>query len=378
MPEDELISELRELFPVTKSWIYLYNGGINACPKPVGDAMRKFIDKWESGGRDAWPDAFNDFTELRHAFGNLIGANGEQIAITESTTASINIAAHIINPEPHQNVVLTDLEFMSDTYPWIISHPVEVRFVPSKNGRIIEKDFESFIDSKTAAVSVSAVAVGSGYRIDLEAVTSAASKYHTPIIIDGAQAVGMIPLDIKKLEIDFLVCTASKWLFGPTGIGFLYIGDRFLDANPPCVGWLAAENRNDWDLRNPRLFSDAMRFQAGIPNLIGAVGALAGIRMIEQVGLNFIQNRVRKLTRYLLDALGELGVDIWTPRQDDEHAGIVFFYYPDAKALYQKLKENKIYTGCFLGGIRLDVHFFNTLDELEQTIRIIKNDLKYL
>jgi len=138
--EESTIETLRELFPVTKKWIYLYNGGINACPTPVGDAMRRFIEKWEQGGRDAWPGAFEDFKELRHAFARLIGADGCQVVITESTTAAINLAAQIIRPSAAKNVVVTDLEFMSDTYPWIVSHPAEVHFMESRSGKILAED----------------------------------------------------------------------------------------------------------------------------------------------------------------------------------------------------------------------------------------------
>jgi len=373
MKDDQHIQELRDFFPVTKSWIYLYNGGINACPKPVGDAMRRFIEKWETDGRDAWPGAFEDFKQLKHAFGRLIGTDGERIVITESTTAGINTVAQIIQPRPEQNVVVTDLEYMSDTYPWIVSHPAEVRFMPDRNGRIVENDLINYLDANTAVVCVSAVTVGSGYRVDLEKLHQVASKFDVPMLVDGAQAVGMVPIDVKKPGLDFLVATASKWLFGPAGVGFLYIGDRYIDATPPGAGWLAAENRNEWDLHNPKLFNNAMRFQGGIPNLIGAVGALAGIRLIEEIGLDFIQARVRYLTQFLLNELDNLGLEIWTPRGDHERAGIVFFRHPHAKALYEKLKEERIFTGCFLGGIRLDVHFFNTLEELEKTITVIKS-----
>ena len=361
------------MFPVTREWVYLYNGGINACPRPVGNAMRRFIENWEQGGREAWPSAFEDFLELRHAFGRLIGASGDQVVITESTTAGINLAAQMIRPGAHQNVVVTDLEFMSDTYPWLLSHDAQVRFVPEDDGVLRREDFERLINKDTAAVSVSAVAVGSGCRVDLRSIHDLASHHNVPLLVDGAQAVGVVPLDVHDPQMDFLVCTASKWLWGPTGIGFLFVGERFMEARPPAVGWMAAENRSDWDLRNPRLYSNSMRFQGGIPNLVGAVGALAGIRLIEQIGVDAIHTRVLELSGYLLERLSEMGQDIWTPRDKNERAGIVFFRHPRARPLYEALRAQRIYTGCFLGGIRLDVHAFNTFRELDRTLQVIRD-----
>lgn len=214
--------------------------------------------------------------------------------------------------------------------------------------------------------------VGSGHRPDLRAIHIITSAQHTPLIVDGAQAVGVIPMDVRDPKMDFLACTASKWLFGPTGIGFLYVGDRFMHTTPPLAGWLAAENRSDWDLRHPVLYKDATRFQGGIPNLIGAAGALAGIHLVGQIGLEFIHQRVLALTEYLLEGLDAMKLDIWTPRGENEHAGIVFFRHLRAKALYEALKANRIYCGCFLGGIRLDCHVFNTFKELEITLDTIR------
>jgi len=262
---------------------------------------------------------------------------------------------------------------MSDTYPWIICHPAEVRFLPEKNGRIYENEIGQFIDEKTAVFSISSVAAGSGYRADLKTIRKKISSFDIPFMVDGAQAVGVVPTNVNEPVIDFLVCTASKWLFGPAGIGFLYINDHFIHSVPPNVGWLAAQNRRDWDLREPVLFEDAMRFQGGIPNLIGAVGALAGIRLIEEIGVDFISRRVGLLTTYLIEKLEGLNVEIWTPKEKNKRAGIVFFKHPTAKELYKILQNEKIYTGNFLDGIRLDVHVFNTFEEIEMTIDVIKD-----
>jgi selenocysteine lyase/cysteine desulfurase len=314
MNDETFITELRELFSVTRHWTYLYNGSIHPCPRPVGDAMRAFLAQWEAGGRDAWPRAFEAFGELKERFAQLLHTQASNIVITESTTAGINLAAQIIAPNKDQNIVVTDLEFMSDTYPWIICHPAEVRFAKSRNGKIEPNDLVLLMDEQTAALSVSAVAVGSGFRVNLLEVGKIAQRYNVPLIVDAAQALGIIDINVEVIKPSFLVCTASKWLMGPTGVGFLYVADRYLGVTPPSVGWLAAANRNDWDLRHCELYDDARRFQGGIPNLIGIVGALAGIKLLEQIGREFIERRVQQLTSYTIECLEKIGAEIRTPR----------------------------------------------------------------
>ena len=116
-----------------------------------------------------------------------------------------------------------------------------------------------------------------------------------------------------------------------------------------------------------------MRFQGGIPNLVGVVGALAGLEFLEQVGRKFIERRVRKLTTYALEQLEKIGVDLWTPRGDRERAGIVFFRCPNHAKLHAKLKAARIYCGSFQGGIRIDPNFYNTFEELDKFLGIVRS-----
>lgn len=378
MSDDAIVRESRELFPVTDHWTYLYNGSIHPCARPVADAMNAFLAEWSRGGETAFFGAYEKFMLLKERFAALIGAAPGNIVITESTTAAINLAAHILAPQPGQNVVVTDLAFMSNTYPFLASQAgrAEVRFVENRDGRIDLGDLAAAIDDRTACLHICAVTVGSGFRYDLPAVSDLARRRNVPLIVDGAQALGVIDVSVQTTPMDFLACTASKWLMGPAGVGYLYLADRHLTATPPTVGWLSAANVSDWDVRHCKLHHDAMRFQGGIPNLIGVVGALAGLDLLEQIGRPFIERRVRQLTRYLLDELSALGVCLWTPQDDAERAGIVFFRTPNAKKLHATLKDQRIYCGHFLDGIRLDPNFYNTHEELDRFLAVVRKHVQ--
>jgi selenocysteine lyase/cysteine desulfurase len=336
MSDEERVVELRELFPVINHWTYLYNGAVHACPKPVSDAMRSFLEEWENGGEAAFFSGYETFCRLKEKFSALVGANERNIVITESTSAALNLAAQIIQPRPDQNVVVTDLAFLT-------------------------------------AVNICAVTVGSGFRYNLPEVHAITAKYNTPLIVDAAQALGLIDYDVNNPHQNFVAGTASKWLMGPAGVGFLYLDDSFLEATPPSVGWLAAANADEWDVRNCRLHSGAMRFQGGIPNLAGVTGALAALEFLDEVGQDFIERRVHELTTYALEELEKIGVDIWTPRADNERAGIVFFRTPGEKTLHDRLKSEHVYCGRFLGGIRIDPNFYNTYEEIDRFLAIVRS-----
>ena len=377
MSQERQVSELRKLFPVVDHWTYLYNGSVHPCPRPVADAMRSFLDQWQNGGEAAFFPAYEAFGRLREKFAKLIHADAGNIVITESTTAAINLAAMILRPQPGQNVVVTDLAFMSNTYVWLVSQSaVETRFVKSRDGQVYMEDLAREVDENTAAVHICAVTVGSGFRYDLDAVHEITRRLNVPLIVDGAQALGLIDIDAHNPPLDFLATTASKWLMGPAGVGFLYVADRYLTATPPMAGWLAAANVADWNVQECRLHEDAMRFQGGIPNLVGVVGALAGLELLEQIGREFIESRVRVLTTYLIEELVKIGVELWTPTADHKRAGIVFFSTPDPQQLHAKLKEAHIYCGCFLNGIRVDPTFYNTQEELDRFLAVVRSHVR--
>lgn len=373
MTDDAFITELRKLFPVTRKWNYLYNGGIHPCPKPVGDAMRSFITDWEKGGRDAWPSAYEKFKQLKGKVAALAGADARNIVITDSTSSSINMAARMLTPKSGQNVVVTDLTFMSDSYAWLASYPeIEVRFVNSRDGLVFPEDIRTQVDKNTLAVNLCAVTAGIGFRFDLEKVYSALLPCKPPLVIDASQALGVVKMNVTSPPMDFMASTAGKWLMGPSGVGFLYVSDRFMASTPPAAGWLCAANNSDWNVRECVLHEDATRFQGGIPNLVGVVGTLAALELIEQVGIDFIQKRVTSLVGYALEKLKGLDVDVHTPFNPDQRAGLVFFKLPGAKNLYHELQSARIYCGCFKGGIRIDPNFYNTFEEIDQFIKVVK------
>ena len=373
MNHDSDIEAIRTQFPVVDQWTYLYNGSIHPQPAPVVRAMHDFIGAWAEGGEAAFPQGMDSFLELREQLARLIGGKASNVVVTESTTSALNLAHGLVRPTSDQNVVLDELTFMTNTYPWLLSGLAgpDVRFVPEVAGSIDISDLRAALDPATALLSISAVAVSSGFRHDLGAVSEVAAAAGVPVLADGAQAVGVIDIDLGETPIDFLAGTASKWLMGPAGVGFLHLADQYLAATPPSLGWLAAANVGDWDLRHGVLHEDAMRFQGGIPNFIGVVGSLAALRFRDEVGDQFIKSRIAELTTYLVDELRTLGADLWTPEPAAHRAGIVFFRSPRAAEIHDRLRSERIYTGTFMGGIRCDPSFYNTHTELDRFLSVV-------
>lgn len=372
---DDDLSEIRSLFPVTEHWTYLYNGSIHPQPRPVVEAMTAHIQAWADGGEAAYPSGMEAFSELRDRLARLIGGKASNIVVTESTTSALNLAAAIVDPGEGQNVVLDDMAFMTNTHPWLNSRMAipDVRFVPERDGAILVEDIAGTIDERTALLSISAVTVGNGFRFDLGAMSRLASATGVPVLVDGAQAVGVVPVDLHRTPVDFLAGTASKWLMGVAGVGYLHVADEYLAATPPTTGWFSAANVADWDSRLGVLHEDAMRFQGGIPNFIGIVGTAAALRFREEIGVDVIMDRVRERVTYLVGELGDMGADVWTPPSEELRAGIVFFRSERAAEINDRLRAERIYCGSFLGGVRCDPSFYNTKAELDRFLAVVRD-----
>jgi selenocysteine lyase/cysteine desulfurase len=284
----------------------------------------------------------------------------------------VNLAINLLAPDPAGNVVTTDLEFMTDTYAVLGRSPApELRVVESVGGEVPVEALAARIDERTQFVLISHVTVGSGFRHDLAAVGAVAAERGVPLVVDVAQSVGAIPVDLQGAGVAFAAGTCSKWLLGGAGVGFLYVHPDYQELAPVAPGWFAAANADDWDLLAPQFHSSAQRFQGGIPNILGLFAAAAGARIIQDITIETVSAAIGHLTEYLLDGLTPLGVDVWTPREPSKHAGLVFLRGVDDAALYAEARSANVVVGRFLSGIRIDPHFFNTTDELDVVLGLV-------
>jgi selenocysteine lyase/cysteine desulfurase len=289
--------------------------------------------------------------------------------IVDSTTSAINLAADLLELEPGDEVIVTDLEFMTGTYTFVGREPpVILRIVESHDGAVSPDGIASAIGPRTRAIHVAHVTVGSGFRHDLQALGDLAQARGVELILDVAQSLGVTPVDLSHQGITMAAGTASKWLLGPAGIGFLYIRRDFQDRPPPAPGWMGAGNAGDWELWKPEFVPSAARFHGGIPNLIGLYAAAAGLDLVQSIGVPTISERVEALCSYLIDRLEQVGLELWTPRPPEQRAGLVFFRGVNDEALESDALSRQITLGRFLGGIRVDPHFYNTAEELDLVV----------
>ena len=361
---------VREQFDMVGDVVYLRAANICPCPRSVAQAVNAFTSIWQSGGDACWTLAEAAFEEGKVLFAELVGAEPGEIATVENTSMGISMAATLIAPGPGTNIVVDDLTYPSDVFPWMIRPEVELRYAKSEGGRVSLNAFEALVDDKTAAINVCHVTMGHGFRHNLAQLATLAHRHDAYLVIDGAQSVGAVPIDVAKEQVDFLSVPTFKWLFGPLGAGFLYVRKDLLTLGPPpVVGWMSARNPEDFDVFTMHLHDDARRLQRGVHNAVGLVAAVAGLRIITALGTDNIWEHIRMLSQQLLNGLNALGLEVLTPFDDNHRAGIVTFRVPDAARCQAALERHRVLVGQYLPEqIRMDVSLYHDEEDIVRTL----------
>ncbi len=363
-------SPVREQFDIADDKVYLRAANICPCANSVAAAIDDFVALWRQEGDACWGLAENAFEEGKALFAKLIDADAGEIATIENTSMGLSIAASLIAPQPGSNVVVDELTHQSNVYPWLLRPEVEVRYAHAESGRVALSEFEALIDDNTAAVDVCHVTMGHGFRHDLAGLAELAHEHAAYLVVDAAQSAGVVPIDVAAAGVDFLSCPTFKWLYGPLGAGFLFVRKDLLKLGPPpLVGWMSARRPAGFDIHSMELHDDARRLQRGVHNGAGLVAALAGLRIVDELGPERIWEHTRVLGRQLMVGLEELGLAVLTPKNDNERAGIVTVGVKEAADFNGALTKLGILAGQYLPGqIRMDVALFHNEEDIERTL----------
>lgn len=373
-----MLSEFRKGFcQTTDKGIFFDNASMGPVTPEVTEAITHCMKLRQSMPMKYYQYASQVLPECRARLASLIHALPEEIAFTENVAYGINCAAGALSFSRGDNVIICDREFSSNVYPWLrLAHmdQVEARIIPNDNGGLNVDALEKYGDQKTRAVSVSSVQFADGYAADLLAIGQWCQDHNAYFIVDGAQSLGVMPMDVKKYHIDFLAGLASKWLLGPFATGFLYVRKELIpELLPPFVG--ADSVTADVDSTNYRLDlkPDASRFETGLPNAPGIAGLNASLKFMEKAGFENIYKEAWRVSGHLADGLSDLNVTLAPcTGSASTRSPIISFRTHDTENTYHYLRANNIACSLRCGYIRMGIHGYNTIDEADEVIRIMQ------
>lgn len=381
------IKDARRLFPTTKNVKYFFNGGVCLIPTPVGEALREFIVQNECGfSEENWRTWGNNVSDAYRLFAETIGGNATEVVGIPNTSVGTGMIAQMVDPKRGSNVVFDDLEY-NTIYPFTMraKRGVGSRVIRNDGSGSIDIDqFEKSVDDKTAAVVVSAVSCWNGYRYDLRELSEIAHRHGAYLVVDAAQQVGAVRLDVRRDGVDFLATCGHKWLLGPPGTGFMYVREELIEElDPPLPGWMGIEDPGTFEVWKPKFPKTARRFETGMPESMLLSGVRASMEMIRDFGRSKVEDEILKRSGYLIEKLQDTKVKVFTPSEKRHRAGIVTFLLKNHRQLYDELlrssfivfhhpKEVAKNLRWAHSGLRVDPTFFNTYEELDELVGHVK------
>lgn len=359
-------AELRADIPALQDGVYMNYGAHGPSPKYVVTAAQEFLDAHEFSvpvAGDPYAYAFEAFDETRDAVASLVGAEGDEIALTESTTAGINAIAGALDWAPGDVIVRTDLEHPAGRLPWqrLAREGVEVRVVETEGGRI---DQAAFAEAVTGAdlACFSAVTWTHGTRLPVAELVDVASDAGAFTLVDAVQVPGQMPMDVRDWGADAVVGAGHKWLLGLWGGGFLYV-DRSVAAElePRTVGYRSVQTPT----ADPFAFKPgARRFEVGSASPAPHVALAEAVDVITEVGVERIESRIERLTGRFVSQVPE--DRLVSPKPPE--SGLVTIDVEDPTATVERLAADGILVRAlpWPNAIRASIHAVNTAQEVDR------------
>ena len=400
------ILNIRKRFPILQekingeNLIYFDNGATTQKPKCVIDTVSKFYKQKNAnihrGVHFLSSRATEEFENTRSSVSEFIGAaNSNEIIFTKGTTDSINLVANGYKSilKKGNDVIISELEHHSNIVPWQICCQVSganLKIIPLKeNGELDLTYFQKILSKNTKLVAISHVSNTLGTINPIQEIIAASHKFGAKVLIDGAQAMSHINLNMEEIGADYY-CFSGHKMYGPTGVGVLYGKESILNDFP--IYQSGGEMIEKVSLKKTTYAKIPHKFEAGTPNIAGVIGLNEAIKFINGLGVSNIKSHEDSLLHHLTEKLIKIdGLKIYGSSQNK--TAILSFnidglHHYDIGVLLDKMGI-AIRTGhhCtqpimekynILGTARVSLSVYNTIEEIDyfiSAIRRIKNML---
>jgi selenocysteine lyase/cysteine desulfurase len=397
------LETVRNQFAALREKTFLDSACVSLAPQVAVDAVKAFLEMallCPEPSATLHHIAMDDMRlPARREIARLIHAREDEIALVESTTHGLSIAAQALPLERGDRVLLADVEFMQVALPWCQMRDrgeIEIDVVPHRHGEIEAEDFAAYMTPRTKVVAVSSVQWSYGYRLDLHALGKQCRDAGCWLVVDAIQQLGAMPLDVRETPADFLACGGHKWLNAPFGQGFLYVRREvlprlrrplagYLSLEPPAGGWGDYfQTPSITPVRDYSFAEEARLYEiGGTSNYPGAVGLAASVKMLNEIGPENVASRIVSLTNQLMQGVERIGIEVVTPRALENRSGILTFSLGSPEknlSLMEHLLRNKVlvsvrYTSG-VGGVRVSCHFFNTPADVERLLELTEEFMR--
>jgi cysteine desulfurase/selenocysteine lyase len=340
------IRKIRQDFPILKrqvmggkQLVYLDNAATTQKPISVIEAIHDYYMNYNSNIHRAVhqlaEEATARFEETRSKVAKFINAEStDEIIFTRNATEAINLVSYSwgrANIKKNDHVVISEIEHHSNIVPWQI--------LTSEKGAVLDyvgvddsgylkmPEYRKFLEGKTRLMSLTHMSNVLGTITPIEKIIKLAHEKRIPVLVDGAQSVPHMPVDVRKMDCDFMAFSAHKML-GPTGVGILYVKREILEGMQPFIG--GGDMIKEVHKHDTRYNDLPYKFEGGTPNIADVIGFSAAIDYLNKLGMDHVREHEMDITKYAMDKIGAVkGVTIYGPEEVKDRGGVVSFNLGD-------------------------------------------------
>jgi selenocysteine lyase/cysteine desulfurase len=374
-----VIGDVRHLFDIPDDIVYLNCANLAPQLRSVSARGVAAVQAKATPWRIAAADWFSGAEELRATAARLVGCDAEHIALVPAVSYGIAVAAANLLVASGQEIVLLDREFPSNVYAWRVlarRTGAEIITVPRALSGWTDA-LEECITSKTAIVSLPHCHWTDGSGVDLERVARRVRAVGAALVIDASQSLGARPLNLARVQPDFLVAVGYKWLLGPYGLGYLYVSPKWQRTGTPLEqSWLTRRGSEDFaslvEYRE-EYRQGARRFDMGeFPQFVLVPMAQAALEQLLSWGIERIEASIGLLTDHLVAGALKVGYEVLPAAQRSAH--LIGLRHPGGipEGLPERLKAAQIYVSLRGDSIRVAPHLYNTLADIERLLEVLR------
>jgi len=374
------VRAIRRHFPHTEKTTYFNCASVGPFPDPAYAVQDKYFNVARMAAAGDQSEVFSALKNIRRNGARIFGGKTSEIGYGFNTTFGLNLAAFGLPLKKGDEVLLSDVEFPANVYPWLElrNRGIRVKFIKSVDGFFNVGVFEKAITKRTRVLAVSYVQYFNGYKIDIDAVADVCRRQNIYLVLDCMQAAGCETLDLRKWNVSVASAGGQKWLLSPQGTGLYYVSGEMQERiRPPWRSWLGVDWKCRWhDLRRFDLeYADAAgQYEMGTypgPLVLAFDWALD---FIVGLGVRNIQKHNHALLDRLVDYLEDHPAYRITSALEEKHRSSILSFTSDRldiRDVHRRLLRNKIVTSLREGSIRVAVHLYNDESDVDRLIGVL-------
>ncbi len=366
---------IRQLFPVLEKTTYLNCAAVGPVPTVAIDAVVSQLRDVSLHGSTNYPEWVETKNRARGLIAQMLGVTDDQIAFMRNTSDGFATIANGLEWTEGDNIVTFEHEFPANFYAWRRirdKYGVELRLCPERDGRIDIDEFIGLINENTRVVAISAVQFSTGFRADLSRIGKTARQVDALFCVDIIQGFGTITLDLPALFVDIASGASHKWLLSPEGCGILYLSERARAlVEPTLVGWISVDDPWDFSDYEQNYKPNALAWESGTGASSLFYGLEQSLKIINDVGVENIENYLEELTNFLCEVIPTERYRIVSSRLAGEKSQIVCIKSNDGlrpQEIFKYLEARSIVVSARGDKLRISPHFFNNREDLESLV----------